>query len=309
MPKGPVPGVQPRLKPSRKGKQERQGDREQQRTSHVPGYSKAAVSLDPRTRIAVVLALSVAGLCLEGVVPLLILAFLPSVALLSHPAATGWRRRILSTILLLTWSTVFSQGLFWAGWPRTPLLAWGPLHFWREGALHGLLQSARFVAALSAGALLAVSTPPDRMVAALLALRVPFGLALMASSSLRFLPLVAEEWTVVRQARDARSTPQWRGLWTLLRREAMLLQPLLARALRRSLTLAESLDTRGFHPTAPRRPREPLKFGALDHLVLFSCGLLLTGMVSFRTLFLLYRWEIYYLPSLRPLYSWVRFWM
>jgi energy-coupling factor transport system permease protein len=253
-----------------------------------------------------VLGLGVAALCLEGPGPLLLLALLPTLGLLLHPSSSGWRGRILGMILLITWSTVLSQGLFWAGWPRTPLWTLGPLHFYREGALHGLLQSARFIAALSGGALLAVSTPPDRLVSALITMRIPFGLALMAASSMRFLPLVAEEWGVVRQARDARSARRLRGPWTALRREAMLLQPLLARALRRSLALAESLDTRGFHPTAPRKPRYPLKLNRRDWMVWILGGFSLTGLLFCRLLFFLYRWEIYYLPAFRPLYAWIR---
>jgi energy-coupling factor transporter transmembrane protein EcfT len=48
--------------------------------------------------------------------------------------------------------------------------------------------------------------------------------------------------------------------------EVILLRPVVARALRRARALAESLETRGFHPTAPRAVRDPLRFGWTDGL-------------------------------------------
>mgnify|MGYP003353522685 CR=1 FL=1 len=73
--------------------------------------------------------------------------------------------------------------------------------------------------------------------------------------------------------------------------------------------LAESLDTRGFHPTAPRRSRHPLDLGLWDGMVLVGGGLGLATLVGLRLLFFLYRWEIYYVPTLRPVYHWVRLYL
>jgi energy-coupling factor transport system permease protein len=268
------------------------------------------MKLDPRVSLGLVFSWGIAGLCLEGPLPLGILALLPVMTLLLQSRTAAWRGRIFVGIIVLLWSTLLSQGLFWAGWPRTPLLAVGPLRLYREGVEHGLVQGLRFVAGLAAGGLLAATTAPDRLVQALLALRLPFGLALMASTALRFVPLVAEEWAVIRQARAARGRPLWRrSPWRWLQAELELLAPLSARALRRAQVLAETLDCRGFHPTAPRRARVPLQFRRPDLLVL-SCILpALSLLVGARFLYSLYRWELYYHPSLRPLYSWVRHWM
>ncbi len=92
------------------------------------------------------------------------------------------------------WGTVLSQGLFYAEQPRVALLSVGPLRIWREGLQHGLVQSLRLVAMAFAGAALTLSTPPDRLHAALLRLRLPFGLALMASTALRLVPELAGGW-------------------------------------------------------------------------------------------------------------------
>ena len=268
------------------------------------------MTLDPRLSLGLVFSWGLAGLCLEGPLPLGLLALVPVLVLMRQPIAMAWRLRILVGIAVLLWSTLLSQGLFWAGWPRTPLVALGPLRLYREGVEHGMVQGLRFVAGLAAGGLLAATTAPDRLVQALLALRRPFGLALMASTALRFVPLVAEEWTVIRHARAARGRPLWqRSPWRWLQAELELLAPLYARALRRARVLAETLDCRGFHPTAPRRPRVPLQFRWPDMLVLTCLLPTLSLLVCARFLYSLYSWELYYHPSLRPLYSWVRHWL
>lgn len=265
---------------------------------------------DPRARIVALFLLGLLLLAVEGAAPLALAAVLAGVGLLRAPGVAGWRLRILAGFALLTWSTVLSQALFYADWPRTPLLSLGPLTLWREGALHGLTQSARFLALTAAGIWLAVSTPTDRLLAALRALRVPFGLTLMGVAVVRFVPMVGGEWVAVRAARAARGRPTWaRGPWAWLRLEVALLRPVLARSIRRARALAESLETRGFHPTAPRAVREPLRFSGVDTLAVGGLSLLTVATLAARLLFVAYGLELYYHPSLRPLYGFVRAWL
>lgn len=263
---------------------------------------------DPRARILLLLLYGAVGLCLDGPAPLLLLAAAPAALLLAHPGASGWRLRIAALAALLCWSTTLSQGLFWAGWPRTPLLALGPLALYREGLTHGLVQSARFVAALSAGALVVIATPADRLLAALIALRLPPGLVMMATAALRSLPVIAAEWASIRQARAQRGRP-WRPPHTWIAQEAALLRPLMARCLRRARALAESLDARGFDPLAPRTVLLPPQIPALERAVLAAGTLLLAALASLRILFLLYQSAVWYDGRLLEVYAWIRVWM
>jgi energy-coupling factor transport system permease protein len=264
--------------------------------------------MDPRLRIGLVAAVGTLALCLDRPLSLGVLALATWAAALTRPRSAGWRLRLLAALLLLAWSTALSQALFWEGQPRTPIHL--GLTFYREGFLHGLVQSLRFGAVLGAGVWLSTGTPPDRLIAALLALRLPFGLALMGATAMRFVPLVTEEVLAVRQARARRGRLIWRrspAAW--LREEAALLRPIAARALRRARTLAESLEARGFHPTAPRAVREPLRFRRSDWLIGVGAGLGTSAIVLARLLYVAYGVEVYYSPGLRPLYAAVRAWM
>lgn len=268
------------------------------------------MSLDPRARLGLLLCAGLLAIALEQVLPLALLTLLCALPLVaSRPSWTWWRRGLVA-VAAIVWSTALSQGLFYAEHPRVPLLQLGPLTLWEQGVEYGLAQSLRFVALSLGGLALAVSTSPDRMFAALRALRVPFGLALMTATALRFLPRIGEEVLTVRRARAARGRPAWkRAPWAWLRLEVSLLRPIVARSWRRAHALAESLDTRGFDPVAPRGVRRPLRMGGLDWALLgLGVGVAL-GVCAARVLMLLYTSETLYLQPLRPLYGFVRDWL
>ncbi|MCB9781211.1 MAG: energy-coupling factor transporter transmembrane protein EcfT [Alphaproteobacteria bacterium] len=266
--------------------------------------------IDPRTRLFLVTAVGVLAICLEqpGALGALVLATLLPLAVLRVPGV-WWRRGVIG-VLTIVWSTVLSQGLFYAEQPRVALVELGPLVLWREGVRWGLVQSLRFVAVSLAGLGLAVSTSPDRLYAAMLRLRVPFGLALMATTALRMVPAVGQELWTVRRARAARGRPAWRRApWRWLALEVGLLRPVVARAWRRAHALAESLDARGFDPLAPRAVRRPLRMGALDGGIVVGVGLVTATVVALRVLYLLYVGEVLYVPALRGVYGFVRGWL
>ena len=270
----------------------------------------AGLSLDPRARLGLLLCASTLSICLDRPESLGLLTLCAVLPLLALRVERRWLGAGLAAALTLTWSTALSQGLFYDQEPRVALAQLGPLVLYREGLRHGLVQSLRLLSMTFGGLALSLSTPPDRLFAAMLALRVPFGAAFLAVTALRFTPAVASEWWTVRQARRTRGRPSWaRGPVEWLRLEVSLLLPVVARCLRRARALAESLDARGFDPVAPRSARHPLRWSRLDVVVLGLAGALTAAAVAVRVLYLLYTAGVLYLPMLRPVYGWVRRWM
>lgn len=264
---------------------------------------------DPRTRLILLLCVGVLAVLVDRPLSLALLVAASATPLLL-PVGWIWRRRALIAAAAVIWSTAVGQGLFYADLPRTPWLTWGPLTVWREGLLHGLVQSLRLVATTCAGLAVAVSTPPDRLFAALVALRVPYALALLAVTALRFVPVVGREVWTVREARARRGRPVWaRAPWAWLRLEMALLVPVAARSLRRARALAEALDTRGFDPGSARRPRTPLRMGWLDLTVLLPALGLVGSVVVIEALYQAYLAELLYVPALRGLYGFARAWL
>lgn len=282
--------------------------------SRSAGGLRPAVGRDPRLRLALVALLGVAVVLVDSAPALAALGGGVMLAALTHPAVRPWRRALVLGALAVAWSTAVSQALFYTEWPRTPLVALGPVTFWREGALHGLAQSLRFIALSAAGLLLACSTATDRLVAALRVgvpgVRLPFPLVLMVSAMVRFVPLVATEWGQVRRALRARGRAFWRRsppAWLAL--EVALLRPVLARSIRRARLLAESLDARGLDPDAPRGVAEPLVWRRPDTAVLLAALSAVGLLVLARGAYLLYTSDLYYRSELRPLYAFVRGWL
>jgi energy-coupling factor transporter ATP-binding protein EcfA2/energy-coupling factor transporter transmembrane protein EcfT len=270
----------------------------------LPVIAAETTVLSARTRLIIAGSLALIGLCLEGTFALSLLAIPPAALLLLHPRTRGYRLALLGTAGLLIWSTAISQGLFWAGWPQTPWLG----IFYREGVLHGLTQSLRFVGSLSIGGLLLATTGINRLLGGLGMLGVPGGLGLLGAMALRAVPMVGQELLSVRRARAMRGRPIWkRKPWAWLNEEARLLLPVVARAIRRSQALGESLDTRGFSASRLVIGQEPET--RLDVLVMGGCCVLTATTFFLRILIVLYQLDWYYHPALRPIYGWVRAWM
>ncbi len=265
---------------------------------------------DPRTRLGLLVAAGLVCLALDRPLSLLLLCCITALPLFFLRIERRWLLGGALGVLTLIWSTTLSQGLFYADEPRVMVARLGPLALYREGLAHGLVQSLRLIAMTLGGLALSLSTPPDRLFAALQALRVPFGVAFLAVTALRFVPEVGREWLTVREARAARGRPLWRrGPWAWISEEVALLRPVVARSLRRARALAESLDVRGFDPLISRTHYRPLRMsrgeGALLAFALSFAALL----VALRLLYVLYTAELLYLPALRPLYGFVRGWL
>lgn len=267
------------------------------------------MSPDPRTRLLLLLCVGVLAISLDGPVPLGALAALTALPLLLG-VSPRWLLRGAAAVAVVVWSTMLSQGLFFADLPRTPLIEVGPVIVWRQGVVWGLVQSLRFVATLLAGISVAALTPPDRLYAALLRLRVPYGLAFLGAMSLRTVPVTLRSIAAVRAARARRGRPlHHRSPLAWLRLEVQLLQPVVADSLRRARALAESLDSRGFAPDAPRAVRRPLAFAPWEPPLLLLAVAATVAVAAARLLFVLYSADLLYLPALRPLYGFVRAWL
>ncbi len=290
-----------------------------------PGWLHA---LDPRLKIIWLVWVSSLCVLVDGTAALLtvlILAVLPTTGLrVSRRGALAAAALILLTI----WSTLLSQGMFYARQPRTPVLTlvpafeWGtlklpPLEIYREGLVYGLKQSLRLTAVMLAGLSVCLSTGPERLLAALTRLRVPVAVAYMTVAALRFLPTIMREVVQVRRARRLRTlTPQcrstrrwWRRPVRALRDEFAIALPVLVLLLRRAETLATSVATRGFDPEAKRTFYPALRWRPLEWTLLMLLAVSWVWVAAAKLLYGLYVADIYYAPWARPLYDLVRRWL
>lgn len=246
--------------------------------------------LDPRLKLAAVFGMSVVVVCVDDVRAL---AACCAVAVLWSAGlrlrSRGWLS-IIGVLAVIVWSTMLSQGFFYAAKTRTVLLTIIPssgggddyfagVALTQEGLLYGAVQSMRFVATALAGLTASLSTGPERMLAALAWFRVPTALAFMTATALRFLPLLVEEVALVRQARRYRG---YRFRCYRVPQEIGYLLPVIAGALRKAETLAESVTARGFDPRRPRTQFPPQVMRCGERWALAAIGTLCVVLIAWR---------------------------
>jgi energy-coupling factor transport system permease protein len=292
-------------------------------TRLVPG--DWLVRLDPRVKLAWMAWVSLMSVTINSPRGLAILFGLSMAGLLVLRLTRRGATALLAILGVIAWATVFSQALFYAQVPRTPLwtivppFAWGDREFsglavYREGMGYGLTQSLRMLAVTLTGLTMTLSTSPERFLGALSRLRVPAAVGFVSVTALRFLPLTIEEWMIARQARQMRSgrAKSCRfvdGWWSHWHEEGALLVPLLATLIRRATTLSVAATARGFDPTAHRTMYPELRFRRGEYLALAAMVVTASAALTARGLYTLYVAQLHYDPHLRRLYDAVRVWL
>ena len=281
--------------------------------------------LDPRAKLFLLAQAGLWAVLLDRPEPLALAAAVGVLALIATGVSSGRWRRVLASLALLAlmlWGMAVTQAVFYRLAPRTELLAWKPqsdlgrfifgaegLALYREGFAYGLTQGLRVVVAASAGLALAFSTDPGRLLSGLTFFRVPYGLAFMAVTALRFAPLLAQESAVAWRAARLRGFSPWRaGPLTSFGVTLGLIRPVLASCVRRATVLAASVTSRGFDPAQVRgASTEKLGLVAWGVVLLSLAGS--AALAAAKVLYLLYIHEIFYRSDLRGLYAFVRAWL
>lgn len=271
-----------------------------------------ARALDGRTKLALLLLFAVLLLTVDNPRTLFVLF---SLTLALHLAARSsfYKWQVLAVLLLLgLWGSMFSQALFFAQTPRTPLFVlWpadagffgrltGGLFVYREGLLYGAVQGLRAASMLALGLLVCWTSDPRQLLQALLAWRLPPQLAFMLVTAIRFLPVLAAETGEVLVALQLRSANQ-SGRTAVLRHLPYIAKPLLARCLRRAQTLALSVVSRGFFLAGGASRVQPWRRSER-----YCCLALLAAVVlavAGKLLYLLSE-QGWYFGVLRQLYDW-----
>jgi len=249
------------------------------------------------------------------------------IALVALCLSGGRPRHILGALgglALAVWGFALLQAVFYQQAPRTAWVEWRPAEgFWRsvfgpdglaiyrEGFLYGVTQGLRLVLALGAGLAVAFSTDAPSLLYGLRFFRVPYGVAFMAVTSLRFLPVLGHEVTTAWQAARMRGFSPWHcAPWTTGAVTISLLRPVLASCVRRASVIAASVTSRGFTPEGAGHSPAGLQVRpsarALSVLMVTVALALTVLLLTVKALHFVYLHEIYYHSELRPVYEFVR---
>ena len=271
-----------------------------------------AQRLNGRTKLLVLFLFAILMITVDNPRTLFVLF---SFTLLLHIVARTsiYKWKVLAVLLLLgLWGSMFSQALFYAQTPRSPLFViispeagilgqlTGGLYVYREGILYGAVQGLRSASMLTLGLLVCWTSDPRQLLQAMLAWRLSPQLAFMLVTAIRFLPVLAAETGEIITALQLRSDSQ-RGRTAVLRHMPYIAKPLLARCLRRAQTLALSVVSRGFFLAGARKRKEV--WALSERSACAALTVLVVAVVSSKLLYLLSE-QGFYFGVFRQIYDW-----
>jgi len=271
-------------------------------------------NIDPRAKVAVLFAMSLLVVSIDNEKILLFLFLIPVFAYPAARLSAGKYRIAFILIAVSLWGTIFSQALFYREWPRTiilpliprelPLLGkiTGGLYVYKEGFLYGLIQGLRFSAMTAAGLLLCWTTAPQKMLLGLVRLKIPYGIAFMAITAIRFLPILLAEIFIVIEAQRLKGFNPLK-LKGLFKGVMNTLSPVLANSVRRAGMLAASVESRAFRAYPDRTYLRELRYNAVDFGITAISLIVSAGVAAIKSLYGLYAGEILYISGLRWVYE------
>jgi len=143
-----------------------------------------------------------------------------------------------------------------------------------------LAMSLRFLVLVESFSIFFLTTSPDHLSLALEQSHVPYEFCFAFTTAVRFVPVLAEEAQTIMDAQKARGLELERGNFIKrVRNYIPILIPLIVSAIRRSLELAEAMESRAWGATEKRTNLYVLKMRSADYALLaVSIGMLIFGI-------------------------------
>jgi energy-coupling factor transport system permease protein len=216
--------------------------------------------LDPRMKFIYVIAIFVAAIVFGAIIPLLALFIMQSPFVLLARVQKQWLRSLRGAAFLATFifivnvlGSYLSQGFFLSA----------------ENWENAIAMTLRFVVLVESFSVFFLTTSPDHLGLALEQSRVPYEFSFAFTTAVRFVPVLAEEAQTIMDAQKARGLELEKGnLLKRIRNYVPVLIPLIVSAIRRSLELAEAMESRAWGATKKRTNLYALKLHRGDFALL-----------------------------------------
>jgi energy-coupling factor transport system permease protein len=217
-------------------------------------------NLDPRMKFIYVCVVFVVAILFGELLPLIVLFLMPIPFVLLAGVSKEWLRSLRGAAFLAAFiflvniaTKFFSQGY---------LLTAVDVEF-------AVAMTLRFVVLVESFSVFFLTTSPDHLGLALEQTRVPYEFAFAFTTAVRFVPVLAEEAQTIMDAQKARGLELEKGgFLKRIRNYVPVLIPLIVSAIRRSLELAEAMESRAWGATKKRTNLYVLKFRRGDFALL-----------------------------------------
>jgi energy-coupling factor transport system permease protein len=231
-------------------------------------------NLDPRMKFLYVISVFVAAIIFGSIIPLLILFAMQIPFVLLARVQKQWLRSLRGALFLAVFIFVVNVAGNFLTQGYTVTAA-----NWENAAAMTL----RFVVLVESFSVFFLTTSPDHLGLALEQSRVPYEFSFAFTTAVRFVPVLAEEAQTIMDAQKARGLELEKGnFMKRIRNYVPVLIPLIVSAIRRSLELAEAMESRAWGATKKRTNLYALKLRRGDYVLLaIIVGLLALTVYGF----------------------------
>jgi energy-coupling factor transport system permease protein len=215
-------------------------------------------NLDPRIKFVYVCVIFVVAIIFGELIPLIVLFLIQIPFVLLAGVQREWLRSLRGAAFLAT--IIFLTNFLFA-------------YFGARGLAESLEGAAamtlRFIVLIESFSIFFLTTSPDNLGLALEQARVPYEFSFAFTTAVRFVPVLAEEAQTIMDAQKARGLELERGNFLKrIRNYIPILVPLIVSAIRRSLELAEAMESRAWGATKKRTNLYTLKMHRGDFVLL-----------------------------------------
>jgi energy-coupling factor transport system permease protein len=201
-------------------------------------------NLDPRVKFLYVCAAFVAAIIFGEILPLIALFLMPIPFVLLAGVQKEWLRSLRGAAFLAGFIFIvnIASNFFTSGYTLTA-----------TAVETSTAMTLRFVVLVESFSVFFLTTSPDHLGLALEQTRVPYEFAFAFTTAVRFVPVLAEEAQTIMDAQKARGLELEKGgFLKRIRNYVPVLIPLIVSAIRRSLELAEAMESRAWGATKKR---------------------------------------------------------
>lgn len=214
--------------------------------------------IDPRAKFIYVCVLFAMAVLFSQLIPLLVLFFsqIPLVII------AGMKREWLR---LMRGSIFFAALIFIAN--MISLYFYGGTLSLAAVIEHSLAMTTRFLILVESFSIFFATTSPDMLSLSLEQIGVPYEFCFAFTTAIRFVPVLAEEAQTIMDAQKARGLELERGnFMKRVKNYIPILIPLIVSAIRRSMELAEAMESRAWGASKKRTSLYSLKMRVKDYI-------------------------------------------
>lgn len=228
-------------------------------------------NLDPRVKFLLTLVFFSVSVMFLDVVPLLLVFIVQIPLVFIAEVSNEWFKSIKGAGFIASFIFVTNMISFY--YFRSGALTWDLVEY-------SLSLTMRFIVLVTSFSLFFITTSPDKLSLALEKARIPYEFNFAFITAIRFVPVLADEAQTIMDAQRSRGLELDKGNFlTRIKNYIPILLPLIINSIRRSLELAEAMESRAFGATDDRTNLYELKMNNLDLGVLVVAVILLVFAV------------------------------